>query len=82
MKLIVLTPDHQVFEGLVSLVKVPGTTGYFEVLSGHAPIVSSLSKGVVKFKEKNGNEKTFTIEDGFIEVLNNEISLLVTGVKE
>lgn len=82
MNLIVLTPDHEVFQGPVSLVKLPGTTGYFEILNGHAPIVSSLAKGTVRIKKQNGEEKTITIEDGFVEVLNNEISLLVTGVQE
>lgn len=82
MNLIVLTPDHQVFQGSVSLVKVPGTSGYFEIMNGHAAIVSSLAQGTVTIKQQNGKVKTITIEDGFIEVLNNEISLLVTGVQE
>ena len=82
MNLIVLTPDHEVFQGPIALVKVPGTTGYFEVLKGHAPIVSSLGPGTVTIKQEEGTLKTFEIEDGFIEVLNDEISLLVTGVTE
>jgi F-type H+-transporting ATPase subunit epsilon len=82
MNLIVLTPDHQVFQGPVSLVKVPGTSGYFEIMNGHAAIVSSLAQGTVTIKQQSGEVKTITIEDGFIEVLNNEISLLVTGVQE
>lgn len=82
MHLIVLTPDRKIFEGKIKLLKVPGTTGYFEVMKGHAPIVSSLGEGSVKIKIKEGSEKSFQIEDGFIEVLNDQISLLVTGVKE
>lgn len=82
MHLIVLTPDHKVFEGKITLLKVPGTMGSFEVMKGHAPIVSSLGQGIVKIKAMDGKEKTFQIEDGFIEVLNDQISLLVTGVQE
>ena len=82
MNLIVLTPDKKIFEGVVSSVKVPGTSGIFEVLNGHAPIVSSLQRGEIKLTLEGGNNKTFSIEDGFIEVLYNDVSLLVTGVTE
>ena len=82
MQLIVLTPDHKVFEGTITSIKVPGTTGIFEVLKGHAPLVSSLTEGQVRIVTESGEKKTFGIQDGFIEVLYNEISLLVTGVQE
>ena len=101
MNISILTPDKEVFHGVVISVKVPGTMGEFQVLKNHAPIVSSLEKGIVtlvtnggsyKFYDeesgtiKEGSEsgKTlkFNIGGGFIEVLNNEISLLVRGVKQ
>jgi F-type H+-transporting ATPase subunit epsilon len=100
MNISILTPDKEVFHGPIVSVKVPGSIGEFQVLKNHAPIVSSLEKGVVtlvtnggayKFYDeesgtiKEGHEsgKTikFDIGGGFIEVLNNEISLLVRGVK-
>jgi len=36
--------------------------------------------GVIKTREEPGKKVTFTIESGFIEVLNNEVSLLVSGI--
>ena len=82
MNLIVITPDHTVFEGAIQSVNVPGTSGGFEVKNNHAPLVSSLGEGQVTITQEGGEEKSFAIKDGFIEVLNNEISLLVTGVTE
>lgn len=82
MQLIVLTPEKEIFSGAITSVKVPGTSGQFEILSNHAPIVSSLSNGTVRITDINGKDKTFEIEKGFIEVLRNEVSLLVQGVKE
>lgn len=79
MNLLVLTPGKEVFNGVVTGVKVPGTSGEFEVREGHAAIVSSLSAGKVKIKKADGNSITFIIESGFIEVLKNEVSLLVQG---
>ena len=82
MNLIVLTPERKVFEGAITSVKIPGITGQFEVLRNHAPMVSALGEGKVRIIEKGGTNKTFEIEKGFIEVLNNDVALLVQGVKE
>lgn len=82
MNISVLTPDRKVFEGEISSVKVPGINGEFEVLRNHAALVSSLSAGPVRIKVADGSMKEFTISAGFIEILNNEVSLLVQGVKE
>ncbi len=82
MQISVLTPDNSIFDGEVKSVKVPGVGGQFEVLNNHAPLVSALGKGMVRLVEENGGQKTFTIEKGFIEVLNNNISLLVQGYQE
>jgi len=82
MNLIVLTPDREVFSGAIKSVKVPGTKGQFEVLKNHQAIVSSLQAGKIRVILENGEKEIFSIENGFIEVLNNEISLLVQGYQE
>jgi len=82
MNINVLTPEKELFAGAIQSVKVPGTMGEFQVLNNHAPIVSSLDAGKVTIKKDGGEEMIFEIEKGFIEVLNNEISLLVQGVSE
>ena len=81
MKLTILTPDTQLFEGDVTSVNVPGVKAPFEVLDNHAPIVSALEKGEIRVNTSGGTE-TFAIESGFIEVLNNNISILAQPVKE
>ncbi|NJN33385.1 MAG: ATP synthase F1 subunit epsilon [Saprospiraceae bacterium] len=82
MNITVLTPDREIFKGEINSVKVPGTGGQFQVLKNHAPVVSSLSKGEITIAKTDGGKLKFGIEKGFIEVLNNEVSLLVQGVKE
>lgn len=100
MNIVVLTPDKEVFRGQIVSVKVPGSSGQFQVLTNHAPIVSSLDAGVIELVTSKGeyrmyNDETgnivkedqpgkkiqYTISGGFIEVLNNEISLLIQGLK-
>lgn len=101
MKIAVLTPDREIFQGTITSVKVPGVKGEFQVLNNHAPIVSALNSGKVEIVTAAGdyqfydtlegkktagsgagNKVTFTIEGGFIEVLNNDIALLVQGVNQ
>ncbi|MBK8701362.1 MAG: ATP synthase F1 subunit epsilon [Saprospiraceae bacterium] len=77
MNLIVLTPEQELFNGEVSSVKVPGTKGQFEILKGHAPIVSSLAAGVVRIVDDKGQKTEIAVEKGFVEVLRNEVSVLV-----
>ena len=80
MQLVILTPGKEVYSGAVKSVKVPGTSGQFEVLNGHAPIVSSLDTGEVRIIEEDGERKSFAIEKGFIEVINNEVAILAQGL--
>ena len=82
MQISILSPDREIFEGPIDSVKVPGTVGEFEVLKNHAPIVAALGEGSVRIVKEGGEKMSFQIEKGFIEVLNNEISLLIQGFKE
>jgi F-type H+-transporting ATPase subunit epsilon len=82
MNLLVLSPDREIFSGAVKSLAVPGASGIFQMLENHAPIVSALTKGQVQVVKANGEKMTFTIEGGFVEMLNNEVSLLVSGVSE
>jgi len=81
MNLVILTPEKEVYSGDIKSVKVPGTSGQFEILSGHAPIVSSLGEGEVRVLDAAGAKQTYTIDRGFIEVINDEVSLLVRGLE-
>ena len=82
MEITVLTPDKEVFEGPITSVKVPGISGQFEILKGHAPLVSALGSGEVRLVKQGGDRMTFKIEKGFVEVLRNKVSLLVQGLQE
>ena len=48
MQLEIITPEVKVFSGEVVAVQFPGADGSFQVLKGHAPIISALQNGIVK----------------------------------
>jgi len=80
MVLDIITPDKKLFEGEITLVKVPGTDGSFEMMNNHAPIVSSLSKGEIKIIPVDGDEIFINISGGLVELNNNKVSILVESV--
>ena len=78
----ILTPDKKIFSGDVYGVQLPGIEGMFEVLEKHAPIVSALKAGKLKILKDKNSTSLYTIQSGFVEVLNNKATVLVEGAKE
>jgi F-type H+-transporting ATPase subunit epsilon len=82
MVLEILTPEKKLYSGDVYGVQLPGITGLFEVLDKHAPLVSALKKGNLKVLKTKSEFENYTIQAGFIEVLNNKATVLVEGAVE
>ena len=82
MNLEILTPEKKLFSEEVYGVQMPGISGLFEVLDKHAPLVSALKAGKLKvLKDKNTQGPFFDIQGGFVEVLNNKVTVLVEGAQ-
>ena len=80
MNLEILTPEKKLYSGEVYGVQMPGISGSFEVLEKHAPLVSALKAGRLKIlKDKQNHLAYFDIQGGFVEVLNNKVTVLVEG---
>jgi len=82
MTLEILTPERKIFSGEVYGVQLPGITGLFEVLDKHAPLVSALKAGSLKILTDKTATTSYTIQSGFVEVLNNKTTVLVEGAEE
>ncbi|HVZ26256.1 MAG TPA: ATP synthase F1 subunit epsilon [Sediminibacterium sp.] len=82
MTLEILTPEKKLFTGEVYGVLLPGIAGLFEVLDRHAPLVSALGKGSLKILKTKNDSESYTIQSGFVEVLNNKVTVLVEGVQQ
>ncbi len=80
MTLEILTPEKKLFSGEVFGVQMPGLSGSFEVLDKHAPLVSALKQGRIKvLRDKQNHAAFYDIQGGFVEVLNNKVTVLVEG---
>jgi ATP synthase, F1 epsilon subunit (delta in mitochondria) len=84
MKLNILTPEGSIYSGDAYGVQLPGVTGSFEVLDKHAPLIAALTKGKLKVLEGslNGTATYYDIQGGFVEVLNNNVTVLVEGANK
>jgi F-type H+-transporting ATPase subunit epsilon len=76
LQLKIVSPEKIEFTGEVDSIKVPGAQGNFEILDNHAPIISTLTKGVVEYAGQQ-----LPILGGFVEVQKNQVPLCVE-VKE
>ena len=73
----VISPERSVFEGEVSEVTLPGEVAPFTILPHHAPIISSLVKGVVSYTAKQGDKGTVEIDGGFVEMSNGKVTVCI-----
>ncbi|SEA08269.1 F-type H+-transporting ATPase subunit epsilon [Prevotella sp. tc2-28] len=77
LKLKIVSPERIEFDGEVERVLVPGSLGQFEILTNHAPIISSLDKGKVVYGLASGEKKSLDVIGGFVEVQKNVVSLCI-----
>lgn len=82
MILEILTPEKKLYSGEVYGVQLPGTSGLFEILDKHAPMVSALGKGNLKILVDKKESANYAIQSGFVEILNNKATVLVEGAIE
>lgn len=80
MQLEIISPEKMIFKGSVASVTLPGTSGSFQILENHAPIISSLVKGKLSFVTTENELIELLIEDGFVEMNNNKVTVCVESV--
>jgi len=75
LQLEIVTPERQVYSDTVDSVQVPGSEGELGVLPNHAPLVSTLGVGELRFR-KDGTEESFAIVGGFLQVRPDRVVVL------
>ena len=76
MNVSILSPLKSLFQGEATSVNLPGKVGAFTILENHAPIVSTLDKGIITITNKD-EVSEIEIVSGFVEVHDNEITICV-----
>ena len=68
--------DRVVWSGQASQVSARTVAGDLGVLSGHAPLLSLLVPGVVEITPLEGDVVRAAVEEGFLSVADNHVSIL------
>ena len=85
----IVTPHDRVFQGQASGVRAPGVEGSFEILRNHAPMIAAFGIGTLsvqtedahQFADVHDNRVVFATSGGFIEVIDNKITVLAETVE-
>ena len=71
-----VSPEKLLLSERVAQVVVPGSDGYFTVLIGHAPFMSSIKPGVVEITRVGGEVLRVFVRGGFADVCPNGLTIL------
>ncbi|MDA3843658.1 MAG: ATP synthase F1 subunit epsilon [Candidatus Kapabacteria bacterium] len=82
MSVEIVTPRKIIYSGKAVSVSVPGSKSPFQALSNHAAIMSSIDLGIVKIADDSNKTLLFATGTGFVEIINNKVSLLVETATE
>jgi F-type H+-transporting ATPase subunit epsilon len=84
IRLRLVTPERILVEDDVDAVELPATTGYMEVLYGHAPLLAELGAGDVTLHggKSSGKDARYNVSWGFVEVLPDRVTILANNAVE
>ena len=71
----VISPERTLFDGEATQVVAPAYDGEVGILTGHAPMMALLGRGVLRVSE-GGGERRFTVEGGFLQVVDNRVRVV------
>ena len=77
-----VSPERLLSSAKVAMVVVPGSEGYFGVLHGHAPMMSTIRPGIIEVYATEGTTPSarYEIEGGFAEVTPEGLTILAEAV--
>ena len=72
----IVSAEAEMFSGLAEMVFAPAVMGEVGVLPGHAPLVTSLKPGEVRVRLPGGEEQSFYVSSGMLEIQPHVITVL------
>jgi len=77
----IITPTGIVFHGEATSITAPGVLGGFQVLHNHAPMLSALGIGEITVRDSQGQEASYAVTSGFLEVKKNSVVVLADAAE-
>ncbi len=67
-------------EGGLAAVRAPGELGYLGILANHAPLVTTLKRGVLSWRKAGEPRQTRRLGGGLLEVAKNRVTILTSDI--
>jgi F-type H+-transporting ATPase subunit epsilon len=77
----IVTPDRVVLSDDATSLVAPGAVGSFGVLPNHAPMLSELTIGELRYRRETAEEIRLAISGGFLQVFKNEVTVLADSAE-
>ena len=77
----IVTAEGRIFSGETNSVTAPGSDGQLTILPSHAPIITSLEEGDLKYLDGTG-EHHVALLGGFMEVNANRVTVLANSAED
>ena len=76
----VISPDKTILDSPAEEVILPSITGQIGILTSHAPLITALDIGVMRFRQEKA-WSAIALMGGFAEIENNEVTILVNAAE-
>ena len=73
----IMSPEERIMSRKMYGVTLPGIAGSFQVLRNHAPLITALTAGDIRFMLEDSSVHSVTISGGFVEVIDNKVTAIV-----
>jgi F-type H+-transporting ATPase subunit epsilon len=74
---VIRTPEGPVADTRAEALVAPGLSGYYGILARHAPMVGSVSRGLLRLVAEGGGRESYVVGDGVLRVGENRVEVLV-----
>ena len=81
LEVIVLTPEKVFLTCKTDQVILPAVSGSIGILSGHAPLITILEPGVLRYNSK-GTWIPKVLHNGFAQIEDDKVTVVVNGAEE
>lgn len=72
----VVSPEATVWSGQATIVVARTPEGEIGIMADHEPLMGALATGPVEIEEESGQRTTIGVHGGFLQVLDNQVTLI------
>jgi F-type H+-transporting ATPase subunit epsilon len=77
----IVTPERVILSDEAVSLRAQGVEGSFGILPNHAPILAELAPGELDFRRPSGQEVRLAVSSGFLQMFNNQVTVLADAVE-